>query len=156
MKRTWFFGSRHPGMPGLDGMARLIVQRHVTAGDEVITGGAAGFDAAVMAIAPSIGASVKTIEPDWKMGRGAANARNVTMARECDEAAGLWNPASATGIDSFDVKDGRGKDARVLMHVTFPRSGTWHSIVEAMKHAKKTTVYIVLPSGTARVTFNGP
>jgi hypothetical protein len=145
MKRIWGFGSRYLHAKRPDVLVETVMRRHFTGGDVLITGGAEGTDTImehhVMKLygVPASMDHVITIRPNWKF-KGAANARNVEMARTCDEAMGIWDVESKTGIDVNEV---RNPDMSLNISLKMNKSGTWHSIVETIRKRKRLYLYIV-------------
>ena len=136
---VWGFGSRVITHPDPGSLVFSIMSRYFNPGDDLITGGARGTDDGMeKCVKKNHGDD--HVKPSIKPypHAGGALARNVTLAKKCDRAIGIWCTASRTGRMRTET-DGTS--------IEMNRSGTVHSIIQSMRYRKPLILCVVLPDG---------
>ena len=97
------------------------IGKYVSAGDEIVSGGAAGIDTLAAEYAKRNGLKLTVFLPEYeKYGRAAPIVRNKQIVDYADKVVALWNGSSKGTMSVIEYAEKIGKLCEVVTLACYP------------------------------------
>ena len=101
---------------GSRGITVSELGRYVSAGDEIVSGGAVGVDACAAAYARKEGLTLTEFLPQYqRYGRAAPLLRNRAIVEYADKVIAFWDGASKGTLSVIRLAEALGKPCEVIL-----------------------------------------